>query len=633
MNSDQPSAADGGDAVVMTADAEWLPTTQGDFTADRRLLWLVGLAIPVGVASALVALVLQRLIGLVTNISFYQRFTVPEHLPSPTGNALGWLVILVPAAGGLIVGLMARYGSEKIRGHGIPEAIESILLGGSRMEPRVAVLKPLSSAISIGSGGPFGAEGPIIMTGGAFGSIFAQIFRLTPAERKTLLVAGAAGGLAGIFGTPVAAVLLAIELLLFEWKPRSLIPVSIASAIATLMRPYLHLGGLPLIEVPVHSASPTMIALFSATIVGLSAGALSLLLATLIYASEKFFHRLPIHWMWWPMIGGLVVGVGGYLDSRTLGPGYPVIEDVLRGNYLAGAVIGVLIIKALIWSFALGSETSGGTLAPLLLMGAILGLIEANFLPGHDTRLWALVGMGAILGGTLRAPLTGVIFGLEATYDVRALLPLLIGSIVSYGFTVLMMKRSILTESLARLGHHVSQEFSVDPLERLLVSQVMSVDVVSVPGKLPVRDLALEYFTGHGPRKHQGYPVVDDAGRVLGVVTKTDLLDGWMASLIGGGDAKAPYLSHIITYDLVNRPPITIGPDQTCAAAAVRMTQAGVGRLLVITKEHPGRVVGILTRSDIFKSRARHSEEELLRERFIGTRFARGGKRNLPKSA
>ena len=359
---------------------------RGDFTADRRLIMLSALAIPVGGICAVMALVLQRLIAFFTNVFYYQQFTIPDSLISPAHNSLGAWAIVVPIVGGLIVGLMARYGSEKIRGHGIPEALEAILIGQSRMQPRVAVLKPLSSAIAIGSGGPFGAEGPIIMTGGACGSLLAQAFQLTSAERKTLLVAGAAGGMTATFGTPVAAVLLAVELLLFEWKPRSLVPVVVAAATAAPFRPFLDLGGAPLFAVPVHLESPDIACLLSATVVGLLAGCLSMVLSRSIYIVEDAFHRLPIHWMWWPMLGGLVVGIGGYFEPRALGVGYRVIEQLMQGDYTFRSLVPLLIVKATIWSIALGSGTSGGVLAPLLMMGGILGGMEASFLPGGDAR-------------------------------------------------------------------------------------------------------------------------------------------------------------------------------------------------------------------------------------------------------
>ncbi|MBX6316505.1 MAG: chloride channel protein, partial [Isosphaeraceae bacterium] len=326
-----------------------------DFATEIRLVLICALAILVGALCTGVAVVLLRLIDLFTNLFFYQQLSLESR--SPANHALGALVVAIPALGGLIVGVMARFGSEKIRGHGIPEAMEAILIGQSRMPPKVALLKPLSSAIAIGSGGPFGAEGPIIMTGGAFGSLVAQLFRLTAAERKTLLVAGAAGGMSAIFATPVAAVLLAVELLLFELRPRSLVPVALASAVAALIRPYVFGPG-PFFAVPLHAASPTTAALLSAVVVGLLAGLLSLLATAAVYGTEDFFHRLPIPWMWWPALGGLVVGLGGLIQPQALGVGYEIIQGLLQGDY-PPALIRLLVVKALIWAVALGSGTSG----------------------------------------------------------------------------------------------------------------------------------------------------------------------------------------------------------------------------------------------------------------------------------
>ena len=307
---------------------------QGDFTANSRLIWLCALAIPIGVACGLVAVGLQRLIGLVTNIFYFHTLKVPDELLEASRHHLGAWAILVPVAGGLIVGLMAKFGSEKIRGDGIPEALEAILIGGSRMSPKVAVLKPLASAIAIGSGGPFGAEGPIIMSGGVCGSIFAQIFHLTSAERKTLLVAGAAGGMAATFGTPLAAVLLAVEVMLFEWKPRSLIPVALAAGLAAMMRPYFFgADSMPMMQhIPQHAFIPSWSLLVSTVFVGLSVGLLSLILTAAIYGAEDAFHRLPIHWMWWPAMGGLVVGIGGFFEPRALGVGYDMVLAIFQNK-------------------------------------------------------------------------------------------------------------------------------------------------------------------------------------------------------------------------------------------------------------------------------------------------------------
>jgi chloride channel protein, CIC family len=593
---------------------------KGDFTAEVRLLWISVLAVGIGAVCALVAVVLLNLIYFFTNLFYFQQFSLEPPLPPhDLGTAvahLGLLSILVPVAGGLIIGLMARYGSDRIRGHGIPEAIEAILIGQSRMQPRVAVLKPLSSAISIGSGGPFGAEGPIIMTGGAVGSIIAQIFHLTAAERKTLLVAGAAGGMTATFGTPVAAVLLAVELLLFEWKPRSFIPVALSSAMAALARPAL-LGAGPLFPVPAHDTL-AVTAYFSAAALGLLAGALALFLTLAVYAMEDGFHRLPIHWMWWPAIGGLVIGIGGYFQPRALGVGYDVIGQLLQGDYLLWSLVALIAVKCLIWSAALGSGTSGGVLAPLLMMGGAAGALVGMVLPGGDARLWPLVGMAAVMGGTMRSPLTGIVFALELTHDINALPALLIACVIAHTFTVLLMKRSILTEKVARRGFHVSREYSVDPLERLNVGDVMATQVVTVPASLPAQELLKQYFLGSGAQKHQGYPVVDRAGKLLGVVTRSNLLEDWVIAALGGTSGPGmPPPAAIVAYDLIHRKPITVFPWESCRTAAERMAQFSVGRLPVVSAEDPLQVVGMVTRSDLLKARARQVEEEAKRQRFI----------------
>jgi H+/Cl- antiporter ClcA len=603
-----------GSTGVLVADRN----TLGDFSADPRLIWISLLAIPVGLLCAVVALVLVRLIAFFTNVFYYGSFAIPDHLITPAGSPLGWLTIFIPVIGGLIIGILARYGSERIRGHGIPEALEAILIGRSLMQPKVAVLKPLSSAISIGSGGPFGAEGPIIMTGGAFGSIMAQIFHITASERKTLLVAGAAGGMSATFGTPIAAALLAVELLLFEWKPRSFIPVAIASAVAGAVRASLGLDAAPLFEVPLHMADPTAWTLLSAIVVGLLAGLLSILMTSSVYAAEDAFHRLPIHWMWWPAIGGLVVGIGGYFEPRALGVGYDIIAELLRGEYVRQALVGLIIVKCLIWAVALGSGTSGGVLAPLLIMGGALGALESSFLPGGDARLWPLVGMAATMGGTMRSPLTGVVFALELTYDIRTLLPLLIASVVAHGVTVLLMKRSILTEKVARRGFHISREYSVDPLERTSVGEVMSTPVVTVPAGLPTGRLVREFFLGRTSQAHQGYPVVDHAGKLLGIITKSNLLEHWFSTHSAPADSAQLAGEAIISYDLVDREPITAFAWESCRAAAERMAQNSIGRLVVVSDDDPAKPIGFLTRSDLLTARARLVEEEQRRERFIG---------------
>jgi H+/Cl- antiporter ClcA len=593
---------------------------QGDFTAEYRLLGISAIALVIGAACAVAAFILLRLINFFTNLFYFQSFSFA--FESPAKNALGWWGVLVPVIGGLIIGLMARYGSERIRGHGIPEAMEAILIGRSRMSPKVAVLKPISSAISIGSGGPFGAEGPIIMTGGSIGSIIAQIFHLTAAERKTLLVAGAAGGMSATFNSPMAAVLLAVELLLFEWKPRSLIPAALASAVAALLRPYLLENG-PMFPVVPHGLLPSSVLLASAP-VGLLGGLLAMILTLAVYGAEDAFQRLPIHWMWWPAIGGLAIGLGGMVQPDALGVGYNIIDSLLKGDYVLQTLVGLIIIKGVIWSLALGSGTSGGVLAPLLMMGGALGALASPILPGHDRALWPLVSMAAALGGTMRSPLTAVIFALELTHDINALPALLIAAVVAHGFTVLLMKRSILTEKVARRGYHISREYAVDPLEALNIGAVMTTEVITVPASLPIHDLLSRYFFSGPHPSHPGYPVVDRFGKLLGVITRSNLLEHWITAIVGG-EPRTDHLKSgpIIAYDLIGRTPITIAPEESCRTAAERMAQNGVKRLPVVSADGSDRLVGIVTLSDLLKARRQILEEEAKRERFFGPGLAR----------
>ena len=561
----------------------------GDFTADRRLIAISVVALFVGGLCAFVAAGLLALIAFFTRLFFYHQLSFAPALPA--GHALGPWMVLVPAAGGLIVGLMARYGSDRIRGHGIPEAIEAILIGRSRLSPKVAVLKPLSSAISIGSGGPFGAEGPIIMTGGACGSIVSQVFHLSAAERKTLLVAGAAGGMSATFGTPLAAVLLAVELLLFEWKPRSMVPVAVASAAAAALRPWL-LGAGPLLAIAPHPA-PEPLALAGCVALGLVVGLASAGLTRAVYGAEDLFQRLPFHWMWWPVLGGLVVGAVGLVQPRVLGVGYDVLRDLLNGRWTGTALTPLLIGKALVWVVALGSGTSGGVLAPLLIMGGCLGALCSAVLPGAAPSLWALLGMAAMLAGTMRSPLTAVVFAVELTHDLPALLPLIVVCTVGHAFTVLVMPRSILTEKVARRGHHISREYGIDPLDALRVGDVATREVVSVSSALPAAELEGRYFSPRTPLRHQGYPVLDRRGRLVGVVTGSELIDL----------PPAEELTGVYVATLVGRAPVVAFPDETCREAAERMARCGVGRLPVVSREDPRRVEGILTRSDLLKAR------------------------------
>ena len=568
---------------------------KGDFAADFRLLRITAIAAVGGVLSTLAAGFLLDLIRLFSNLFFFQTISTANR--SPAGNTLGLIVVAVPVIGGLLVGLIARFGSEQIRGHGIPEAIEAILFGKSKMSPKVAVLKPLASAIAIGSGGPFGAEGPIIMTGGAIGSLVAQYFHLSSAERKALLVAGAVAGMTAVFGTPVAAVLLAIELLLFELRPRSLLPVAIACAVAGFTRPLLFGSG-PLF--PLHTLPLSPIGIVSSAVAGLVAGALSWGLSTWLYKVEDLFGRLPIHWMWWPALGAIVVGVGGYFEPRALGVGYDVIADLLQGHLVAQAVVSIVLIKAIVWVIALASGTSGGVLAPLLMMGAGVGALAGPYMPGGQPAVWPLIFMAAALGGMMRAPVMAAVFAFELTGDANALLPLLAAAAVAYGFTVLLMRRSILTEKIARRGYHIYREYSIDPLERHFVEEVMTRNVATIDAATSAEAALRGYF---GVRqKYRAYPVVD-AGVLVGMADRALL------------DALAPERRGVAVGTLFTQSRFEVAvPGETCRNVAARLAVAGLDRVPVVDDAKSGRLLGIVSRHDLLKPSASVFTEEGERE-------------------
>lgn len=573
-----------------------------DFATDSRLLPIAAIAAVIGGLSTVTAFLLLHLIRFFTNLFFFQTFS--DGLRSPAVNTLGLWVIVVPVIGGLIIGLIARFGSEQIRGHGIPEAIEAILFGKSKMSPKVAVLKPLSSGIAIGSGGPFGAEGPIIMTGGAIGSLIGQFFHITGAERKTLLVAGAVAGMTAVFGTPIAAVMLAVELLLFELRPRSLLPVAIACAVAGFARPLILDGG-PLFPLQTLPVGP--LDLLSCVIAGVASGALSWVLSTSLYKVEDLFGKLPIHWMWWPALGGLAVGIGGYFQPRALGVGYDVIGDLLQNHLALGVVVTLLFCKAVMWVIALGSGTSGGVLAPLLMMGAGLGVILGPFLPGGHPALWPLVFMAATLGGMMRAPVMSVIFAFELTQDANALLPLLAASAVAYGFTVLTMPRSILTEKIARRGYHIYREYGIDPMERHNVEEVMTRTMQTIESNATIVDALNTHF---GPQqKHRAFPVVRD-GAFVGMIDRETLL--------ARGDGPAGM--RVADLFGANVPTMAL-PDETCRTVATRLAVHGLERLPVVTDSQSRRLVGIVSRSDLVKPSLNLFAEEHQHEAFRKTPF------------
>ncbi|MBS0502279.1 MAG: chloride channel protein [Proteobacteria bacterium] len=566
------------------------------------MLLLAAMALVVGTGGAFGAWLLIRMIAVATNLFWFGRLSArPVDI---TAASLGLLTVAIPVIGSLIVGLMARFGSEKIRGHGIPEAIETILFGESRLSLKVAILKPLSSAISIGSGGPFGAEGPIIMTGGAIGSLFAQCFRLSAAERKTLLVAGAAAGMTGIFGTPLAAILLAIEVLLFEWKPRSFVPVVAAVLVALAWRPLL-IGAGPLF--PVVAAVPAEAwTVAAAAVVGLVAGLEATLLSAALYRIEDLFHRLPLHWMWWPALGAVVVGLGGLIDAHVLGAGYASIEALLAGSLALRVVLALLVVKAVVWLVALGSGTSGGVLAPLLILGGAAGAMIGQGLPG-GAGFWAMAGMAGIMSGAMRAPLTGALFAAELTGRFDALPETIAAAGTAYAVSVLLMRRSILTEKIARRGRHVLQEYAVDALEFMQAGRLMSRDVDTLPGSMLLTE-AVDFFENQAT--HRSYPVVDADGVLVGMVSRTDALR-WQVEGVAAGARLAETLSDASL--------ATAYPETPCGAVADLMVETGVGRIPIVDPASR-RVVGLLSRHDLLKARAVQRCQEHARESFSGSR-------------
>lgn len=570
---------------------------------DRRVLLISALAVILGGVAAGIARLLTALIGLVTNLAYYGH--VSTTFASPAGNHLGLWAVAVPVLGGVIVGIMARYGSQAIRGHGIPEAMEQVLTNQSRIAPRVTFLKPLSAAIAIGTGGPFGAEGPIIATGGALGSVLGQVLRTSAVERKTLLAAGAAAGMAATFGTPVAAVVLAMELLLFEFRPRSLIPVALAAATATGVR-YALLGAGPAFVMPAI-AEPGGQALAFYCVLGAGVGLISVGVTRILYWIEDMFEHLPLHWMWWPALGGLAVGLVGLISPRTLGVGYDNIEGILGGQIVGTLLISLCLFKFLSWSIALGSGTSGGTLAPLFTIGAgvgaVAGRVAVELMPsaGIDPRVAALVGMAAIFAGASRAMLASVIFAFETTRQTNGLLPLLGGCTMAYLLSCVFMKHTIMTEKIARRGKRVPAEYVADFLEQMPLAEVALKEVVCLRANQTVEQ-TLRWLEGE--RDHQGYPVLDERDRLVGVVTRRDLTRS-------EAGAETP------VRQLIRRAPVVVFDDGTLRDAEDQMVRERVGRLPVVSREEPWRVVGIITRSDLLAAHSARLDSTNRKERSI----------------
>jgi H+/Cl- antiporter ClcA len=565
---------------------------------DMRVWRITGLALLLSLVCVLAAMTLIALIGLVTNLAFYG--TLSTQAVSPAGHRLGAWVVLVPVMGGVIVGLMARYGAKAIRGHGIPEAMEQILTNESRIPLRLTFLKPLSAAVAIGTGGPFGAEGPIIATGGSLGSALGQALSVTASERKTLLAAGAAAGMTAVFNAPVAAVLLAIELLLFEFKPRSLIPVALAAGCAAAFRQWA-MGAGPVFAMPVVPM-PEVGALPGYVLIGALVGLVSVGVTKSVYWIEDAFARLPIHWMWWPAMGGLVEGLVGYAFPRTLGVGYDNIEMIIGGHWAVQALLALMLAKFVSWSIALGSGTSGGTLAPLFTIGGALGgllAVALNQLGGMGGALHVhpgvatLVGMAAMFSGASRAMLTSAVFALETTGQASALGPLLCGCVGAYAVSCLTMRTTIMTEKIMRRGVRVPAEYSADPLVQLSVAQACTRPAFLLPARAQVGALREWMNSQAAHTDHQGYPVVDETESLCGVITRRDVFNQAVPADTALGQ-------------LIKRAPIAVALTDSLRDAADHMVAENVGRLVVVDRSRPDQVLGILTRGDLLASQSGH---------------------------
>jgi len=587
------------------------PATAAARAADAlgrlRLFTVAALAALVGAAAGIAAWALYGLITVVTNLVFYHQWSFAHR--DAAHHVLGAWVIVVPALGGLVVGLMAKYGSEKIRGHGIPEAMEAVLFNRSRIAPSVALLKPLSVAVAIGTGGPFGAEGPIIQTGGALGSIVGQALHLTAAERKVLLAAGAAAGMAATFGTPIAAVILAIELLLFEYKARSFVPLVIASTIATAVR-FLLIGRGAMFTVGAPDFG------FPGTLpwylpLGIICGLAAVGYSRALYWVEDRFEQLPCDQLWWPAIGGLGLGGIGFFVPRVLGVGYDTISDLLNARLALGLVAVILVAKGAALLVSLGSGTSGGLLAPMFTMGAALGGLYAgvinHWVPSAHLSFaaFALVAMAAVFGAAARAPFTFIIFAFEITRNYDAVLPLMLVVVIAYGISLLFMKNSIMTEKLARRGLRVHQEYEVDIFQQVTVGQAMDPHPAVVPAATTVAELT-ERIAGGEPAllKHQAFLLRHPAGELAGILTRSDLLRALAQDPSGRQTALQAGQGH----------PVVAYPDESLSAALGRMLDRHCGRLPVVARDDRTQIVGYLGRAAVLEARRRRWHEDQVRE-------------------
>lgn len=579
-----------------------------DNPAEFRMVLMSFLAGIIGLFAGLIAFALYKLIGLITNIFYYHRFAAD--FISARHTQIGLWIIVTPVIGGIIVGFMAKYGTPKIKGHGIPEAMEAVLFNRSRIAPRVAILKPISAAIAIGTGGPFGAEGPIIQTGGALGSLIGQFFHTTASERKVLLACGAGAGMSATFNTPIAAVILAIELLLFEFRARSFIPLVIASVLAAAVHMQL-LGAGPMFTVAnMDFGIPHTLPFY--LVLGLLCGLAAVGFSRLLYFVEDLFEKLPVDELWWPAIGALGLGIIGYFVPRVLGVGYDTISDILNGSLAWKLLLVVMIAKAAALVISLGSGTSGGLLAPMFMSSAAMGgvfalAVDKLFPASHlSAGAFALVAMGAVFGAASRATFSFIIFAFEITRDYNSVLPLMLVCVIADGIAMLMMPRaSIMTEKLARRGLHIHQDYETDVLHQVKVQETMDKNIPTLPSSMSVSELS-DRIARRDPEvsRHQGMFIVDVEGRLAGVITRGDV----MRAL-----DKEPK-GTMTVLDAGTRDPVVAYPDETLHEASAKMLHRNVGRLPVVDRREPTKIVGYLGRPGIMAARLRRLEDEHVRE-------------------
>jgi H+/Cl- antiporter ClcA len=585
--------------------------------AGFRLEFISLLAAAIGLLAGLIAYVLYNLIGFITNLVFYHELST--RFRSPANNHLGAWVILLPVAGGIIVGFMAKYGSSKIKGHGIPEAMEAVLTSRSRIEAKVAILKPISAAIAIGTGGPFGAEGPIIQTGGAFGSLMGQLISTTAAERKVLLACGAGAGMAATFNTPLAGVILAIELLLLEFRSRSFIPLVISTTLATSVRFFLlgsgamfHFSG---VDFGIPSGLPYYLAL------GGLCGFAAIGLTKLLYWVEDLFDRLPLDELWHPAIGALGLGIIGFFVPRVLGVGYDTISDILNNSLTLHLLILLLVFKSVALVISLGSGTSGGLLAPTFMSSAAMGgafAIAINYIypAAHlSPGAYALVAMGAVFGAASRSTFAFIVFAFEITRDYNSILPLMLVCVVADIIAIRFLPNSIMTEKLARRGLNTHQDFEANVMRQVKVSDVMFTGVPTVRPEMKVFEAAERIASGDpGMAQHHALPIVDEQGILAGLVTQSDLLR--MLELEGGRDKtvlEAGTRSLVVCY-----------PDENVFEALNRMLRNNIGRLPVVSRQDAHRLIGYLSRVSVMSAWGRHFEDESVREHGWLSRYRKG---------